>query len=436
MRTGRLTHIFVLFLGLLFIGALVVVGAIYYSSLTAETPIPIPTVEVVTSPTPEKKATVALPPKWTATPSPIPTETPTVWSETESANLNSSETLAKKRAIGELLGPYLQSVTTDSVTVAWRTAGTSQGEIVYGGTSEYNFSTVDDVIGKQHHVTLSNLQPDTKYHYRLISGDVPLTEDLTFHTAPGPEKKTLSFVVYGDTQAHPDIHRAIINQARSLTPDLALHVGDLVNVGRDETAWDEFFWIEKELIAYVPLFPTLGNHELQSKHYFERFFLPGNERWYSFTYGPAFFICLQIDGFMKLDDVSEQYQWLEQTLTKNIQPWLFVYFHKPTYSSEYEGPNEAYIRSRLTPLFEQHGVQLVFSGHNHNYQRSQVNGITYVITGGGGGDLSDRIKQDEHLLRYYVGYHLVLINIEGDELNAIALTPEGAIIDRFEIHLP
>ena len=434
MRTGRLTHIFILLLGLLFIGALVVVGASFYSSITTETPIPIPTVKVVV--TPEKKVTVALPPKWTATPSPLPTETPTVWSETESANLNSSEALAKKQAIGELLGPYLQNVTTDSVTIAWRTADSSQGEIVYGGTREYNFSAVDNIIGKQHHVTLSDLQPDTLYHYRLISSDVALTEDLIFHTAPGPEKTTLSFVVYGDTQNHPDIHRTIINQALSLMPDLALHVGDLVSGGREEAQWDEFFWIEKELLAYVPLFPTLGNHELQSKHYFERFFLPGNERWYSFTYGPAFFICLQIDGFTKLDDVSEQYQWLEQTLAKNTQPWLFVYFHKPTYSAEYEGQNETYIRSRLTPLFEQYGVRLVFSGHNHNYQRSQVNGITYVITGGGGGDLSDRIQQDEHLLRYFVGFHLVLINIEGDEIDAIALTPEGAIIDRFEIHLP
>jgi predicted phosphodiesterase len=436
MRTGRLTHIFILLFGLVFIGALVVVGASYYSSVTSETPIPIPTLELVVTPTPEKRATVALPPKWTETPSPIPTETPTVWSETESANLNSSDTLAKKRAIGELLGPYLQSVTTDSVTVAWRTAGVSQGEIVYGGTSEYNFSAVDDSIGKQHHVIISDLQPNTKYHYRLISDNVPLTDDLTFHTAPGPEKTTLSFIVYGDTQAHPDVHYAIINQARFLAPDLVLHVGDLVNVGRDEAQWDEFFWIERELLTYVPLFPTLGNHDLQSKHYFERFFLPGNERWYSFAFGSAFFICLQIDGFTKLEDVSEQYQWLEQTLTKNTLPWLFVYFHKPTYSAEYEGQNEAYIRSKLTPLFEQYGVRLVFSGHNHNYQRSQVNGITYVVTGGGGGDLSDRVKQDEHLLRYYVGYHLVLINIEGDEMNAVALTPEGAIIDRFEIHLP
>jgi hypothetical protein len=359
-----------------------------------------------------------------------------VWSETGSTNPNPSEAIAKKQTIGELLGPYLQNVTTDSVTIAWRTASASQGEIVYGGTSEYNLSAVDETNGKQHHVTLTDLQPDTYYHYRLISGDVPLTEDLTFHTAPESEKTTLSFVVYGDTQAHPDTHRAIIDQARSLTPDLALHVGDLVNVGYAEAQWDEFFWIEKDLLAYVPLFPTLGNHDLQSKHYFERFFLPGNERWYSFTYGPAFFICLQIDGFTKLDDVSEQYQWLEQTLTKNTRPWLFVFFHKSIYSAEYEGQNEAYIRSRLSPLFEKYGVRLVFSGHSHNYQRSQVNGITYVITGGGGAELSDRVKPDEHLLRYFVGYHFVFINIEGDELNAIALTPEGAVFDRFEIHLP
>ncbi|MFX0145703.1 MAG: fibronectin type III domain-containing protein, partial [Candidatus Hodarchaeota archaeon] len=202
--------------------------AIYISSINAETPFPIPTSEVVASPTPEKRATVALPPKWTETPSPIPTETPTVWSETESADLNSSEVLAKKQSIGELLGPYLQNVTTESITIAWRTASPSHGEIVYGGTSEYILSVQDETIGIQHHVTLSGLQPDAQYHYRLISGDVALTEDLTFHTAPGPEKKSLSFVVYGDTQRRPEIHDTIIDQARSLKPDLVLHVGDLV----------------------------------------------------------------------------------------------------------------------------------------------------------------------------------------------------------------
>ena len=102
MRSGRLTHIFLLLLGLLIIGALVVVGAIYYSSITAETPIPIPTIEIVI--TPERKATVQLPPKWTPTPNP-PTETPSVWLETESADLDASNALAKKREIGEFLSP-------------------------------------------------------------------------------------------------------------------------------------------------------------------------------------------------------------------------------------------------------------------------------------------------------------------------------------------
>ena len=89
MRSGRLTHILILLLGLLFIGVLVVVGANFISSVTAETPIPVPTMEVIVTSTPEKRATVALPPQWTATPSPIATETPTVWSETESADLDS-----------------------------------------------------------------------------------------------------------------------------------------------------------------------------------------------------------------------------------------------------------------------------------------------------------------------------------------------------------
>jgi hypothetical protein len=134
MRTGRLTHLFLLLIGLLIIGALVAIGAIYYSSITAETPIPLPTIEIVI--TPEKKATVQLPPKWTPTPNPVLTETPTVSLETESANLDAADASAKKRAIDELLGPCLQYVTTDFVTIAWWNAKTSQGEVVFGNTHE------------------------------------------------------------------------------------------------------------------------------------------------------------------------------------------------------------------------------------------------------------------------------------------------------------
>jgi hypothetical protein len=213
-------------------------------------------------------------------------------------------------------------------------------------------------------------------------------------------------------------------------------VGDLVNNGLDETAWNDFFSIEQDFLARVPLFPTLGNHEQLSEHYFDRFYLPHNERWYDFEYGHARFICLEMDGYANIDELSEQYQWLERRLAENTQPWTFVFFHKSPYTSEYEGPTEQYIRSKLSPLFEQYGVQIVFSGHNHNYQRSIVKNIFYIVTGGGGGELSSSIEPDEYLQTYKVAHHLVHISIDGDQLIGKAITPDGEVFDSFDIALP
>ncbi|RLC63774.1 MAG: hypothetical protein DRI01_04615 [Chloroflexi bacterium] len=115
------------------------------------------------------------------------------------------------------------------------------------------------------------------------------------------------------------------------------------------------------------LFPALGNHELNHANYFDLFYLPGNERWYSFDYGNAHFTCLQIDGFADYSIGSEQYNWLEQDLASTNQTWKFVFFHFPPYSSASHG-SDLNVRAALQPLFEEHDVDIVFTGHDHSYE--------------------------------------------------------------------
>ena len=186
-------------------------------------------------------------------------------------------------------------------------------------------------------------------------------------------------------------------------------------------------------MARAPLFPALGNHERNHQHYFDLFYLPGNERWYAFDYGNACFISLQVDGIVDFGPGSEQYDWLEKELAANTQPWLFVYFHIPPYtSSRKESGIEQDVRQALAPLFEQYSVDVVIAGHHHNYERNEVNGVTYIVSGGGGAPLC--VMEEPELTRkaFAVAYHFILLEIDGNHLGATVYSSQGKILDEFE----
>ncbi|MBE9471764.1 MAG: metallophosphoesterase family protein [Chloroflexi bacterium] len=330
-------------------------------------------------------------------------------------------------------GPYLQSVTSDSIIVVWETEGSSRGEVVYGATDEYGSSVTDPVIGTDHAITLAHLAPYTTYHYRVVGDGVPLSADTSFRTAAGPDQSKFTFAAFGDTRTQHQIHQEVVDSIVAITPDFVLHTGDLVYLGNMLPYWETFFEIEGELMASTPLFPALGNHEANHQHYFDLFHLPGNERWYTFDYGNARFISLQVDGIVDFGPGSEQHDWLERELAANTQPWLFVYFHIPPYTSSREEPDiEQDVRQALAPLFEQYGVDVVFTGHHHNYERNEVNGVTYIVTGGGGAPLCVMEDQEPTRAAFAVAYHFVLLEIDGNHLGATVYSNQGKILDEFE----
>ena len=350
--------------------------------------------------------------------------------------LPASTTIAPADAI-LLRGPYLQSVTTSTITIIWETGQPDQGAVVYGETEEYEASVADPTVGVRHTVTLVELAPYTLYHYRVESDGAPLSADATFRTAAGPDQSAFTFVVFGDTRTQHQVHQAVVDGIVAREPDFVLHTGDLVDNGWDIDQWNTFFEIERELMGHAPLFPALGNHESNSPRYYEYFHLPGNEGWYTFDYGNARFVCLQVDGFADFKSGSEQYVWLEERLAANTQPWLFVYFHVPPYGSV-PPHSAAYAkvednaRQTLPPLFERYGVDVVFNGHKHSYERNEVNGVTYVVTAGGGAQLYWPQEQEPTQAAFARAYHFVLVEIEGEHLKATAISIAGEVLDEFE----
>jgi len=360
---------------------------------------------------------------WTPTPTTLPTPTPTP-----------TATPVPTSDVALIRGPYLQSVTSDTIIVAWETDLPSHGEVVYGETAEYGSRVADPAVTTRHAVTLTGLTPYTVYHYRVESNGAPLSRDggeTTFRAAASPDQAQFTFAAFGDTRTQHQFHRAVVEHIVAVEPDFALHTGDLVEMGSAIPHWETFFEVERELMAHVPLFPALGNHEGNAPRYFDLFYLPGNERWYTFDYGNARFISLQVDGIADFGPGSEQYGWLEERLAANTQPWLFVYFHIPPYSSVQDNL-EGDVRQALPPLFERYGVDVVFNGHKHNYERNEVNGVTYVVTAGGGAPLYAMQEREPTQAAFVLAHHFVLLEIDGNHLRATVISNEGEVLDRFE----
>ena len=333
-------------------------------------------------------------------------------------------------------GPYLQSVAPDSVWVVWDTKGVTRGLVEFGTTRALGQMIQEARVGRHHEVQLYGLQPYTDYYYRVDSGQIA-----SFRSAAAPDQTTFRFAVYGDTREGAWTHRMLVAQMIKARPDFVIHTGDLVEFGDCQSCWDEFFMIAAPLLRSAAFYPTLGNHEDDQSpyartNYFDIFHLPGVERWYAFDYGNAHFISLKADGYPAgvYFPIQEQMDWLEQELANNDKPWLFVYFHLSVFTSTGEEFLETGLRRRLIPLFERYGVNAVFMGHKHSYERVERDGVAYITTAGGGATLYDLRQPETGSQVAARAYHFVLVDVSGDQLHGQAIDRYGKVIDSFELN--
>jgi predicted phosphodiesterase len=356
-----------------------------------------------------------------------------------------------------LVTPYLQFATKSSITIMCETSRPTRMTVEYGERIAFdNFASAAEprLISE---LTLDGLSPQTHYLYRVIcrteDGHEIKSEVLTFQTAVHDDA-AYAFTVIGDTQRNPAVTGKINQLAYALRPNFQLHCGDLVDDGHSKSQWIQDLLVPSSvLMSHVPMYPVIGNHEKNSRWYYDYFALPTPENRYTFTFGNAEFF--MIDSNQDLSPAGEQYKWLEAQLARSTAVWKFTVQHHPCFSSDnndhgdtMKGPSTwgSSNARHVIPLFERYGVDIAFNGHIHVYERTwpiyemridQEKGIRYITSGGAGGGLEKAAPQRTWFsLHFNPAHHFCYVTIHGKTIQFKAYDIEGRLFDVFEMTKP
>jgi hypothetical protein len=348
-----------------------------------------------------------------------------------------------------VIEPTIQQVTTESATIVWESNGTTQGEVRFGEGNNLDRVARSEGAGRIHKVPLSGLRAATPYTFQVRAvrpdGQAIGSPVGTFTTMPLPGQ-SLRFGIVGDTQDRPQVNARVAAGMRGERPAFGIVVGDLVNTGWEKEQWThDFFGSMRALWSCVPLFPALGNHDRNARLYYDLLALPAPYYRYSFRAGDAEFFVL--DTERDVAPGSDQYQWLDAALESSRAAWKIVIHHYPPYSSDLDdyGTDLGDVASRqLVPLYDLHRVDVVFSGHIHSYERTHPmrgekvaangDGTTYVVTGGGGGDLEQFLPEPPDFSAFRKSdYHYGIVDVTSHSLTFRAYDLDGQLFDTFTL---
>jgi hypothetical protein len=365
---------------------------------------------------------------------------------------------------------YAGQIGTRSVLLAWGTAAGAGNTIGRESSSHGRASVrVGPKSGEtdRNWAVIDGLEPDTSYPYQVLVNGQKIGEGRV-RTYPERAAK-LAFLVMGDygngSPAQYKIAKAMSEEvARRRDSDnpvrFVLTTGDNIYAdeslgfvsfgsGDEDRHWErKFFQPYERVIAEIPFYPSLGNHDGNASEnrgdlsvYLDNFFFPENKpaRYYTFSFGG-------LADFFALDSTDnsergvpraaytvkgEQFGWLQKALAGSHAPWKIPYFHHPPFNA---GPGHGASLDPLkhfVELFTRSGVKVVFSGHEHNFQFSAqdqaTGGVCYVISGAGGelrpGNVTRNMGK-AHIAGWAAQNHFLVVEIRGDSLSITPVSYE------------
>jgi Calcineurin-like phosphoesterase len=243
----------------------------------------------------------------------------------------------------------------------------------------------------------------------------------------------LRFAVIGDSGTGSSSQLKVAQRliaARSKFPyAFVLMMGDNLYGGSDEKDFKRKFEepYKPLLDAGLKFYAALGNHDNPNERYYKLFNMNG-ERFYTFKPKDGIRMFALDSNYMD----QAQLQWLEKELAASGSDWKICFFHHPLYSSGGAHGSNLQLRQQLEPLFLKYGVDAVFAGHEHFYERIKPQkGIYYFISGGAAKLREGDVQSTSELTArsFDTGYHFMLVEVAKDALHFQVISDEGKTVD-------
>lgn len=346
-----------------------------------------------------------------------------------------------------------------SLSISWKGDAAGPEALQLDGVTgeKQRFTAVRERILKsdyyRYHVELSGLTQGTEYRYTIgenaFSGSfrVPQESDVT------------RFLYLGDVQFQESMEEyeewgQMVRRAYREHPDLDFAVigGDLVNSPGELSQWEAF--LEAcDVFAKLPLATVAGNHEgVHSNYTYQKLFaLPDDaeeaqsgEEFYSLDFGnvrmlmmDSSFLTEERRQSMGKDAWAKEEQrveaWIRSRTGSCEKPWLAAVIHHPVYGMHDEDTVSPQIRRLWAPLLETGGVRIVFSGHQHLYQRTRsIHGVVYLM--GNSGQRESRFFHGNNLPEYTQqiydrGANYQIVEAGARRLKMTSYNKKGLVID-------
>ncbi|MFX0103318.1 MAG: metallophosphoesterase [Candidatus Hodarchaeota archaeon] len=381
-------------------------------------------------------------------------------------------------------GPWLhwREDPKTTITINWFTKSETPTRVAFG-KSENGMEVIEEKPGKIHHLTIRNLEPSTRYCYRVLDfeKDGSLHEFKTAPSAPVPVK----FIVLGDTQNGGGMgtdkwgYKALMETIKKEDFDLFLITGDATDQGNDLKSWHQFLGLSRLVAANIPMHIAVGNHDTGTRYMMDKgaknypdeganfdyllgynYHRPEDEdeitpfqgRYFSFFYGCCYFMILDSQNSMMAEPNNPQWEYIEEQLS--LVPdeyWKIVIVHRDLVRVRKNAEGGYYygydkFAKYFLPIFDRYGVHAVFQGHAHNLtvmtwkynssvpffdpnEGSREHPMLLFTTGGAGKELrkNEQLKgQDIDLEGFHVqenSTHYLIVDAKPTRIIASAIYP-------------
>ena len=354
-----------------------------------------------------------------------------------SANLVAAEAIP-----GFRVNPYVLWVTGQAATVACHLEK-PQPIVVTVDDGDIRREFPSPEAKTSHFVTVTGLEPGSVYTYRVTGTSAKTAEgDQSFQLrTAGRRGEYFTFTVFGDPRPGDNIthhhHEAVVNQALMQEPMFNLILGDMVDDGSQASHWEDFFAVESPLLRRSAVYPVIGDNDRAGGEgkYLDYFpFL--EDGYYTFDWGGVHFFGLYAwdargrQPASEFNGASPQARWfIEEISRPEVQaaPFRVVFLHDPIVICR--GRAAETLQATWTPLFQKYKVDVVLASW-HLYERSQYQGITYIISGGAGAELLWMNRNQAFPSQVEAKqYHFCRVDVNAEAMTLRSIAADGTVLD-------